>query len=148
LLSNHSFPLIRYEVGDMGVLATERSSGGAPWPRLDRIEGRVSDFVCDTNGNYVSPVYIRHLIGVVHNPEAIERYQLRQLTRTNFELLLQLTPETGEDKADKIIKSIERDLKAVLGAEADLKVRRVEEIEHSESGKFVYIQNLYTKPGA
>jgi phenylacetate-CoA ligase len=148
LLGNHSFPLIRYEVGDMCVLAAGRSSSGSPWPQFDRIEGRVSDFVCDSSGNYVSPVYIRHLIGVVHNPEAIERYQLRQLTRTDFELLLQLTLETGEDKADKITKSIERDLKAVLGAEASLQIRRVPEIEHSASGKFVYIQNLYTKPGS
>ena len=142
LLGNHSFPLIRYEVGDIGVLADDRAAHLSPWPRLDRVEGRTTAVLYDTRGNYVSPVYIRHLIGVVHNPEAIQRFQLCQQTKTHFELLLQISPETETSKADEIGAAIDRDLRAVLGADAQIKVVRVAQIEESASGKFDYIRNL------
>jgi phenylacetate-CoA ligase len=148
LLGNHSFPLIRYEVGDVGVLRDDPTSGDHPWPCLERVEGRLTDFVSDTSGNYISPVYIRHLIGVVHNPEAIERYQLRQLTKTAFELLLQLMPGIDAATEERIFISISRDLKTVLGPDAELKINRVPAIEESASGKFVYIQNLYSRARA
>ena len=145
LLGNHSFPLIRYEVGDMGVLSDAQP---LPWPQIDRIEGRASAVLFDTHGNYVSPVYVRHLIGVVHNPEAIQRFQLCQQTKTHFELLLQFAPGTDPSKANEIDAAIERDLRAVLGADAQIKITHAAQIEASASGKFVYIRNLMPREPA
>ena len=45
-LSNHAFPFIRYDIGDVGVLADRRDCPcGRTLPLLEKIEGRVADMV-------------------------------------------------------------------------------------------------------
>ena len=115
----------------------------SPWPQLEKLEGRISDFVIDTQGNYVSPVFVRHLIGVMHNPGFIERYQLCQLTASSYELFLQIDPKVEKENYEKVTEGLEKDMHEVLGFKAKIIFKRVREIEQSNSGKFIYIKNLY-----
>jgi phenylacetate-CoA ligase len=140
-LHNYSFPLIRYEIGDMGALGDGLCECGRPFPLLKKIEGRSVEFLLTNDGGYVSPVYIRHLIGVVHNPGFIRRFQLIQNSRTHFELLLEVENNTSEDSFKKHINFILRDLKTVLGVNSEIAIKQVAEISPTGSGKFLYTVN-------
>jgi phenylacetate-CoA ligase len=139
LLHNFRFPIIRYEIGDLGALADRRCACGSPFPLLDRVEGRLSERLSTATGGYLSPVYIRHLIGVVHNPGTIERFQFVQESAGRYALALQMDAGVSEAESDALRRKIEVDLLAVLGAGAALAITRADRIAESESGKFRYI---------
>jgi len=144
LLNNYGFPLIRYEIGDVGVINSEEICNcGRPHPILKSVSGRIYEYITDTKGNYITPVYIRHLIGVVHYQKAIKRFQLNQLSQKSYELLLEIPEQEKSQIGDNVISNIRRDLLAVLGYEADIQVKIVNFIPESKSGKFLYVRNLY-----
>ncbi len=143
LLGNHSFPMIRYEIGDQGRLDSGGCDCGLPFPTLQAVEGRSLEFIRDTSGGFVTPIYLRHLIGVVHNPVGhLRRFQLTQSEPRRYELLLEVGAQNWPGFHDKTWPQIERDLRAVLGADAVIESQRVESIPESASGKFIYVRNL------
>ena len=139
LLQNRRFPIIRYEIGDIGALSAKSCACGSPLPLLERVEGRISEIITGANGAYVSPVYIRHLIGVVHNPGALGKFQFVQAGAAEFTLAMQMDTEFPDAEFEKIAALIRRDLEKVLGAGAKLAITRVADIPPSESGKFLYV---------
>ncbi len=141
LLGNRAFPMIRYEIGDVGALADGACPCGRPFPLLDRLEGRSLEFLTSVGGGYVSPVYIRHLVGVVHNPGFIRRFQLVQEAVSVFRLAIELESGVAESAFRELEARIRPDLLAVLGAGAALVIERVAEIAPSASGKFLYTVN-------
>src|SRR4029077_5114835 len=110
-----AFPLIRYEIGDVGALSADSCRCGRVFPMFESVEGRNVEFLRSTEGAYVSPVYIRHLIGVVHNPGLIKRFQLEQNSVEEFELKCELERGHGAAEVRDVFDRIARDLKAVLG---------------------------------
>lgn len=138
LLQNRAFPMIRYDIGDIGAISTDACSCGRPYPMLDRVEGRAAEFLRSTDGGYVSPVYIRHLIGVVHNPGFIRRFQLEQMSRNTFALRYERAHDFRGSGEGEMLRRIDRDLKEVLGVDSRLQIMPVEEIPYTESGKFLY----------
>lgn len=141
LLGNEAFPLIRYEIGDMAIQGRPEGRT-SPFPTLSAIEGRISDFVVSTRGDYVSPVMIRHLIGVVHGHESLEKYQFIQHPGGRYELRLQIDPAAGPEVLKKIQEGLRGDLSPVLGAGARLEIARFEKIWGEPGGKFRYVLNL------
>jgi hypothetical protein len=104
------------------------------------------EFLRAADGAYVSPVYIRHLIGVVHNPGALRRFQLTQHDAVRFTLLVEPDPAATPGALEAARPLIERDLRAVLGAAARIEWRAVEHIPESASGKFLYVLNETETP--
>ena len=143
LLHNRRFPIIRYEIGDIGALSSGECRCGSPLPLLERVEGRLSEIITAADGAYVSPVYIRHLIGVVHNPGTIERFQFRQTDAARYSLLLQIEAGVSPEACASAIEGMRRDLLAVLGADADLEIDPAARLEEHPGGKFLYVQNLH-----
>lgn len=142
-LGNASFPLIRYDITDMASLSDRSCPCGRPFPLLDRLEGRATDFLFSCKGGFVSPVYIRHVVGVVHGKGKIKRFQLVQSSATDFTLALQ--PETGVNAQDvePLKPPLLADLRAVLGEAARIDVHVVDSIPETSGGKFRYIINRY-----
>jgi phenylacetate-CoA ligase len=143
LLHNQHFPIIRYEIGDVGALKEGTCPCRSPLPLLDRVEGRAAEMITTVHGAYVSPVYIRHLIGVVHNPGTLGKFQFVQEGAREYTLSMQLEAEFSDTEFAKTAMLIRRDLEAVLGADAKVDIKRVAEIPPAASGKFQYVRNLY-----
>ena len=139
LLHNRRFPLVRYEIGDIGALSSTMCKCGSPLPLLERVEGRISEIITAANGAYVSPVYIRHLVGVVHNPGALGKFQFVQSGDADYSLAMQMDAGFTAGDFEKFAALIRRDLVTVLGSGARLDIRRVDDIQPSESGKFLYV---------
>ena len=141
LLGNASFPLIRYEIGDTGAFRDGPCPCGLPFPLLAGIEGRTVEYLSTTIGGHVSPVTIRHLIGVVNNPGFIDRFQLVQESAQHYSLTLEVSANVSENNFHLALQTIETDLLRVLGQDAALTSQRVEKIETPASGKFLYTLN-------
>lgn len=77
--NNRGMPLIRYRVEDVGVLTQEKCTCGRQTTLLKRLEGRVADFLIDTNGTLVGGVSLveRTLTKV----SGVEQMQLVQQSR-------------------------------------------------------------------
>jgi len=133
-LHNRDFPIIRYEIGDTGALSTDACRCGLPFPCLDRLEGRTTDFLFSTGGGFISPVYIRHLVGVVHPPPGLRRFQLEQTGSSQF--ILRIEREHGSPAFDDSL--LRRDLLRVVGEHATLDIVQLDRIPESASGKFRY----------
>ncbi len=55
-LSNYGMPFIRYKVGDVGIPSDRKCSCGRPLPLMERVEGRVADYVVTPEGNLISGI--------------------------------------------------------------------------------------------
>jgi phenylacetate-CoA ligase len=138
LLSNTSFPMIRYDIGDIGTISRVPCSCGRPFPVLERLEGRSVEFLMTNEGGHVSPAYIIHLIGVVHNPGWIRRFQVVQTTVTDYELRLEVEQGVSESLYLETVSKIQQDLMAVLGQKSNITVSKMADIPLAASGKFFY----------
>jgi len=137
LLGNYGFPMIRYEIGDVGSISRTRCHCGIPTAILDRVEGRTVEFLLSANGGYISPAYIFHLIGVVHNSGVIRRFQIVQDAMDHAVLALEKESGVAEAVVDDSIPNIRRDLITVFGAGMKLEIKVVDRIAESNSGKFI-----------
>ena len=146
LLGNEAFPMIRYEIGDMARAAEGACACGRPMPLIGQVEGRSVEVLTNTDGGYVSPVYLRHLIGVVHNPNAVwRRFQVVQEGSADYHVLLEPVPQASPDDVRAASAAIDRDLRQVLGHAANIDLRLTERIPESESGKFLYVRNDFRR---
>jgi len=144
LLGNEDFPLIRYEIGDMAIQGRPHGRT-SPFPTLLGIEGRISDFITSTRGDYVSPVMIRHLIGVIHGHLALEKYQFVQYPGGRYVLQVQLDSALGNSFLEGLRAGLHRDLVPALGPGASFEVTRTDKLEAGEAGKFRYVLNYDLK---
>jgi len=53
-LTNYAFPFIRYEIGDLGTLSSERCPCGRGLPLIRHIEGRTGDRIITEDGKFIS----------------------------------------------------------------------------------------------
>jgi phenylacetate-CoA ligase len=67
--------MIRYNIGDIGILSKEPCPCGRTFPILQSIEGRSDDYLVMSDGRLISPFTAMRLI---ENIPGIERYQIIQ----------------------------------------------------------------------
>ncbi|WP_440946590.1 phenylacetate--CoA ligase family protein [Methanosarcina sp. T3] len=127
-LYNYTMPLIRYSVGDVGVLSDETCPCGRGLPLMKLIEGRSDAFMKAPNGQIFSPiiwtVLMRGIPGIGQFKVIQERIDL-----------LKVLVVKGLDFSEATIPQIQRDIKAAMGEEMEVDVDIVEEIPRSPSGK-------------
>jgi phenylacetate-CoA ligase len=142
-LGNRVFPIIRFEIGDMAVMGPERCPCGRPFPTLQSITCRKSDMIYSTTGGYVSPVFIRHMIGVEYGKRHFRRFQFVQTDRTAYRLTIQPEGDAGQPDLEGIVGALRTDLLRVLGSDAGLDIVFSDSIPEADSGKFRYVINQY-----
>jgi phenylacetate-CoA ligase len=85
-LHNKVMPLIRYAIGDRGVLrAPERCSCGVSWPTIVALTGRVNDWVFLSDG---SRLRCSVLESVLVKLPALKRFQIHQVDETSLRIRL------------------------------------------------------------
>jgi phenylacetate-CoA ligase len=143
LLNNPSFPMIRYEVGDLAVWTEPGPCPcGSPFPRLQNLQGRQDDMLVTEDGTLQTPAFVRHFVGVSLNRNLIREWQLEQIARTQFIFrYIPLRPDGLEEN----LRSIHESFLLVFGKGADVKLEKVDEIPASATGKIRWIINSYSK---
>jgi phenylacetate-CoA ligase len=131
---NAATPFIRYEIGDIGVMAppAEHCPCGRPFPLLKSVDGRLQDMVHTPNGP-MSGLYITYTMrqfddwieGYQVVQDAKDRVLVRLLTKSEF------TPER--------LAPVEALLKKKLGASMKIEFERATELTRRRSGKVALV---------
>lgn len=134
-LNNYSMPLIRYKIGDIGIMQEyETCECGCSYPKLQKVVGRTTDLFKTISGSSVMPEYFIHLIGVVCNRGNIKTFQVIQEKLDLIIVKIVKGDEVTEDNLDEI----EDKIKLVMGKECKVIFDFVEGIPKTRTGKFLY----------
>jgi phenylacetate-CoA ligase len=126
-LSNYAMPLIRYRVGDVGVMRTEACSCGNIHPYLSSVEGRTDDVIVTRDGRNIGR--IDHIFKGVNG---IKECQVVQNNYDNFTLNMVQGLDFSEDNVNLIVDN----LRKRIGNDIVISVRTLPVIPRTASGKF------------
>jgi phenylacetate-CoA ligase len=132
-LNNYSMPFIRYEIGDSGILGTHRCECGRGLPILEKIEGRITDFILTEEGTYVNGIIFPHIIRKY--PE-ISEFKVVQKDLSYIELHVVLKDSLSSKKA-ALIRS---EFKEFIG-NMRIEIIEADKIPKSRSGKSVLVHS-------
>ncbi|GIM56336.1 hypothetical protein CAPN006_07300 [Capnocytophaga canimorsus] len=138
-LHSNAMPLIRYEVGDLGKVERFLCNGKKWVSKIATLSGRVIQIIYNTQG---TPLYPLYLDSVMENYDFFIQHQLIQETQKKYTLNLVLNTYQYS-KEDIEMEKILRDFYDWLGADAQISVNFVDDIEKLSSGKRPYIINRY-----
>jgi len=138
-LENFSMPLIRYAIGDRGAISDRDCPCGRGLPMLAGIEGRSTSRLRNRRGDYVSPLYFIHLIGVVlDDGHIIQRFQVVQ-EEEDLVVVKLVVASTTPSALRQLLESIKEKTRLVMGDETRVECELVSEIPPSPSGKYLYV---------
>ena len=127
------FPFIRYKTGDLGVYTKKKCECGRNYPLLERIEGRLQDFVISKTKKLVPFTRFQHL--AAESSDNIEGSQFYQ--DKEGELVLNIVKTKNYTDADT--QTLQKNFNKFLGNEFDLLIRFVDEIPLSNRGKCQFL---------
>jgi len=127
-LSNHAFPFIRYDIGDLGVMAQYSECGcGVNLPRLQSVEGRISDVVVLKDRVLTGPNFTI----ILSDMKGIKAFQIRQERLDELKVIVVPDDNYSKEFADYVMGAITE----MVGDSARVELVEQDAIEVSESGK-------------
>lgn len=131
-LYNYAFPIIRYDTGDLAIL--KKSVFGKKYSIFfEEIMGRKTDMIFDCFGKKISPHAIMNFMWGI---QGIKQFQFIQIDSFNYEIRINLEENRKFEE-----QTIFDRLIPVLGSNANLTIRYVDEVTQLNSGKRRYIIN-------
>lgn len=128
-LSNRAMPLIRYRMEDVGVPSARRCSCGRTQPLIERIEGRVADFLITPEGRLVSGISLTdHFAGQI---PGVAQMQIVQKKRD----LLVLVVVKGAGFSEASEREVQRLVREFFGPAMRHRFNFVAEIPSGVTGK-------------
>lgn len=129
-LFNRAMPLIRYRIEDVGVPSARRCDCGRGMPLMDRVAGRVADYLKKPDGSMVAGVSLveRTLTAI----PGIEQMQIVQDAPRRLELNLVRAPDYSPQSEQALLD----EFRSVFGADFEFRVSYLEKIPQERSGKY------------
>lgn len=127
-LYNYCMPLIRYNIGDIGIPSDELCPCGRGLPLMKLIEGRTDSFMHMPDGRTLSP---RTWPIILKKFLEIEQFKVIQEKKDLIRVLV--VKSTGFSQ--NTISQIKYDIKEIIGPEVNVNVEIVDEILKENSGK-------------
>jgi phenylacetate-CoA ligase len=128
-LLNRGMPMIRNRTGDLAALELEPCECGCPFPRLTRLDGRVTDVLYKPDGSIVAGVM---LVDLFTDLPAIEQAQFVQ--ESERQLAIRVVAPGGlspEAEAEALAQARE-----VMGEHTVIRIERVRDLaRNTNSGK-------------
>ena len=124
-LFNHAMPLIRYDIGDLGI----SDDDGDCIKSLTSLEGRMDDVLINSKGIVISSVT---LSTYMQEFKTVEKYQLIQDEDGSLQMLV----VSKMDNFDELMCT----LKSIFGEETTISVKKVTEIRKEKTGKYKEIK--------
>jgi phenylacetate-CoA ligase len=134
LLTNYTMPLIRYKIGDRGVLSNKECSCGRGFPLLRQVLGRINSSFRNKFGDIINEGFIR----LFYFRENIKQFQIIQETIDSISINLVLIDKTKLKDIDKEFKEINKKIWKIMGHKTKVNYNILDEIEPSPSGKYMY----------
>ena len=127
-LYNYAMPLIRYEIGDIGIPSDETCPCGRGLPLMKVVEGRTDSFMQVPDGR-VFPAMIWEPI--MRRIPGVGQFKAIQERKDLIRILLVKTDEFTQRTIDQIVA----DIRDVMGEEINVETEIVDGIPKDKSGK-------------
>jgi phenylacetate-coenzyme A ligase PaaK-like adenylate-forming protein len=136
---NYSFALIRVATGDTAQLVPAATNEGLPVPKLRDLKGRIAEHLIGPGNTVIDPSAVIHMIGVLIAPPWLKKFQLRQLSTSRFELLVESWDSSvSASSVAELETSVSEGLSKLVKATIQVTVLQVDEIPTAPSGKHLY----------
>ena len=129
-LNNHGMPFIRYRIEDFGVPSTRACSCGRGMPLMERLTGRVADYLKRRDGSMVAGVSL-----VERTLTAIPGLEQLQIVQSAIDQIV-LNVVRAPDFSPETERALLAEFGAVFGAGVNVSVQYVERIPQERSGKY------------
>jgi phenylacetate-CoA ligase len=128
-LDNYEMPLIRYRIGDRGVLSSQRCGCSLPFPILKSINGRVSQRLVTRSGREIHDIFFIHTLAKI---PGVAKFQVVQKSLDLVQVNLELEPNVSREQT----AAQTRQRLAELGDQGiELAISFVDTIPLTSSGK-------------
>jgi len=134
-LDNQAMPLIRYEIGDQGVLTREPCACGRSHTRLLRLCGRGQEYLDNAKGDKLP---ITFFAGRFRNLADIGRVQLVQHDHMRIDVLFDGDGGQANSEAQWLVREIQKG----LGDEMIVQHNHVQSFHQTERGKIPLIRRM------
>jgi len=138
-LSNRATAMLRYENGDIGVASARSCDCGRPFPLLERIVGRKSDFIHAPGGKLIHGEFFTHLF--YDHPEV----RAFQVVQERIEVL-RVEVEIPNARLAELAAALEPRIGAAMGSGVRIEFQQVEMIQRPESGKHRFTRSTLDLP--
>ncbi|MCI0591329.1 MAG: phenylacetate--CoA ligase family protein [Gammaproteobacteria bacterium] len=129
-LINHAMPLIRYQVGDMGVPSIRTCSCGRGLPLMERVTGRRADFLKRPDRSLVAGVSL-----IERTLTAIPGIEQMQLVQDDlYRVCVNVVRDSHYSKAGE--KQLLQEFQSVFGEGVKIEIRHVSGLDQTSSGKY------------
>lgn len=142
-LFNYAMPLIRYKVGDFGVLSDDECPCGRALPILSRIEGRSDSLLLLPDGRMLSPRVVTIAMSSFRFNSNVEQFRLIQESKSSLKVIIKLHGEASVDKP-VMQQALIAHFKNMFGLEDDsvaITVEFVDDIPLNKSGKLKIVES-------
>lgn len=129
-LNNFGMPLIRYRVEDMGVLSDRACDCGRGLPILERLEGRLADFLKNTDGTQIAGVSL-----VERTLTKIPGVEQMQLVQERKDQII-VNRVKGKEFTEKTDALLLEELQSVFNEDVSFIIVDKDKIPQEQSGKY------------
>lgn len=129
-LNNYAMPLIRYRVEDVGVLSERICNCGRKTPLLERLEGRIADFLKKPDGGHVAGVSL-----VERTLTKIPGVEQMQLIQEHLHQII-INRVKGVEYTPFTDTELLREFREVFDESVELVIKDVAKIPQEKSGKY------------
>jgi len=129
-LVNRAMPIIRYQVGDMGVLSDRQCPCGRGLPLLEKVEGRIADYVVTPRGELISGISLTENFAVM--VPGLAQLQIVQEEVDRFVFRIVKAPDFGQQSLETIRALVAERFGPGVRHECDF----VDRIPQEPSGKY------------
>lgn len=128
---NYSFPLLRYDFGDLARLGTDESYNGQV---ITKVFGRTSDVLCFDNGHVLtSPGFT-----IMMRDFDVAAYDIQKTSGRSVKIVIQPVKDKYDKKQEeKIFKEMHR----FVGDDCEVDIEYVDHFEPLKNGKRRYFMN-------
>jgi phenylacetate-CoA ligase len=138
-LTNAVMPFIRYENGDIGSWAEGPCPCGRPFPLLEKIWGRSSDFIVTSAGKAIHGEFFTHLF---YSLPEVQTFQVLQ--NSVQEIRVSIVLRSGEQNFNP--QKLRSQILEAMGPGVECTIQAVERIERAASGKHRFTISMVPSP--
>lgn len=129
-LLNRAMPMLRYQVGDMGVLSDRRCACGRGLPMLEKLEGRIADYVVTASGEMISGISLTENFAVLVPGIAQLQIVQEEIARFVFRVV------KGREFGPRSLETIRSLVAERFGSDVEYQCEFVDRIPQEPSGKY------------
>lgn len=134
--TNRVMPLLRYDVGDVGVMHPVRALGMPAYQSLESVKGRVTDNFITSEGARIHGEFFTHLL---YHRDWVQKFRFHQRADTSIDIYVVLTPHMKLTDVQEQCEQIESQIQQVMGEVCPLRWSALNKLESHGNGKYRYV---------